>query len=533
MRATQHARLSSNRAHPMKPTRLIQALATTFALTLATMSTAHAAGVLDSASQVWATSHAGTPSGFLSEIVAFDAASKTLWIAGVKGVSVLDAKTGAALSFIDVSAFGAINSVAIHNGIAAFAIEASDRKLPGVVQLYDTTSRSLLAGTNTITVGSLPDMLTFTPDGSRLLVANEATPNWIDKVVNDYGTRVGTSVPRVYGPSAKDPVGSVSIIDVASRTVTSTATLAGVAQSGSHIRTGTGMDFEPEYIAVNKAGTEAYVSLQEANAMGVLNLQSGQFTKVIGLGAKDFSQASNAIDAVYNDGQVSFQAVAAKGLYMPDGMASFSKGSKTYVVMANEGDYREDDADRSAASSVGASGLTSTLRISNTDSSAGNLFTAGARSFSIRDTDGNLVYDSGNILDVQANVAGIYDDNRSRDKGVEPEGVELMEIGGKTFAFVGLERTTTGAVAVFDIDVNDPSKTSFVRMLKVGQFRPEGLKGFTMDGMHYLAVASEGADGVNAGTTLFALAPVPEPSSYALMLAGLAGVGLMARRRRS
>jgi DNA-binding beta-propeller fold protein YncE len=516
----------------MKPTRLIQALSTTFALTLATLGSANAASVLDGASQVWANALTSTP-GFVSEIVAFDATSKTLWVAGVKGVNVLDAKTGASLSFIDTSAWGSINSVAVHNGIAAFAIEASDRKLPGVVQLYDTTSRSLLAGTNTIAVGSLPDMLTFTPDGSRLLVANEGTPNWVDGGVNDYGTRIGTSVPRVYGTSANDPIGSVSIIDVASRTVTATATLAGVTQTGSHIRTGTGMDFEPEYIAVNKAGTEAYVSLQEANAMGVLNLQSGQFTKVVGLGAKDFSQAGNAIDTL-NNGTVSFANVAAKGLYMPDGMATFQAGAKTYVVMANEGDFREDDADRSAASSgsLGGTGNLANLRVSNTDSSAGNLFAAGARSFSIRDADGNLVYDSGNILDVQAHLAGIYDDGRSRDKGVEPEGVELMEIGGKTFAFVGLERTTSGAVAVFDIDVNDPSKTSFVRMLTVGQLRPEGLEGFTMDGMHYLAIASEGADGVNPGTTLFALAPVPEPSTYALMLAGLAGVGLMARRRR-
>lgn len=512
----------------MKPTRLIQALTATFAFALSA-GTASAAGVLDGASQIWGTNHAGAPGGFLSEIVAFDAATKTLWVSGVNGVSVLDAKTGASLSFINTSAWGSINSVAIHNGVAAFAIEASDRKLPGVVQLYDTTSRSLLSGTSTIAVGSLPDMLTFTPDGSRILVANEATPN-----VVDYGARIGTTVPRVYGTSANDPAGSVSIINVASRSVVSTATLAGVPTTGSHIRTNTGMDFEPEYIAVNKAGTQAYVSLQEANAMGVLDLQSGQFNKVVGLGTKDFAQAGNAIDAVYNDGQASFQAVAAKGLYMPDGMASFTQGGKTYVVMANEGDFREDDADRSAASSVGTSGPTGTLRISNTDSSAGNLYTAGARSFSIRDADGNVVYDSGNILDVQAAAAGIYNDNRSRDKGVEPEGVELMAIGGKTFAFIGLERTTTGAVAVFEIDANDPSKTSFVRMLTVnGQIAPEGLEGFTMDGMHYLAVSSEGADGIGAGTALFALAPVPEPSTYAMLLGGLGLVGWMARRRKA
>jgi DNA-binding beta-propeller fold protein YncE len=532
MQPAQHARLLTIPPHsdrtPMKPTRLIQALAATFALALGS-GASHAASVLDGASLAWTTTHAGTPAGFLSEIVAFDSATKTLWVSGVNGVNVLDARTGASLSFIDTTAWGSINSVAIHNGIAAFAIEATDRRLPGVVQLYDTTSRSLLAGTNTLAVGALPDMLTFTPDGSRLIVANEGTPN-----AGDYGSRIGTTTPRQYGSNPRDPVGSVSIIDVASRSVVSTATLAGVPQSGSHIRSNTGMDFEPEYIAVNKAGTQAYVSLQEANAMGVLDLKSGQFTKVVGLGAKDFSQPGNEVDPL-NNGSVSFQSVAAKGLYMPDGMATFEAKGKTYVVMANEGDFREDDADRSAASSVGATGVLANLRISNTDSSAGNLYAAGARSISIRDADGQLVWDSGSLLDRAAHQAGLYDDGRSRDKGVEPEGIELMEIGGKTFAFVGLERTTTGAVAVFDIDLNDPTQTSFVRLLTIGgQMRPEGLKGFTMDGMHWLAVSSEGGDGgIGAGTALFALAPVPEPGTYALMLGGLGLVGAIARRRKA
>jgi DNA-binding beta-propeller fold protein YncE len=510
----------------MTPTRLFQALSAALAFSLGT-STAGAASLLDNAKHLWGVTHADAPQGFLPEIVAFDATTKTLWVSGVSGVNVLDARTGASLSFIDTRAWGSINSVAIKNGVAAFAIEASDRTQPGLVQLYDTTSRSLLAGTNNIAVGALPDMLTFTPDGSRLLVANEGTPS-------TYGTRIGTSVPRSFGAAANDPVGSVSIIDVASRSIVSTATLAGVAQTGTHIRSNTGMDFEPEYITVNKAGTQAYVSLQEANAMGVLDLHSGQFTKVVGLGAKDFSLPGNAIDT-NNNGTISFQNVAVKGLYMPDGMASFEGGGKSYVVMANEGDYREDDGDRSAASTLGATGDLAPLRVSNTDSSRGNLFAAGARSFSIRDADGNLVYDSGNILDVQAHALGLYNDGRSRDKGVEPEGVEVMEIGGKTFAFIGLERTTTGAVAVFDIDVNDPSKTSFVRMLttSASQFAPEGLKGFTMDGMHYLAVASEGSGSDGAGTTVFALAPVPEPSTYALLLGGLGVIGAMARRRKA
>lgn len=464
--------------------------------------------------------------GQSAEISAFDDVTNTIWVAGVKGVDVLNAKTGARIEHIDTSSFGSINSVAIKNGVAAFAIESAVRTNPGVVKLYDTTTRSLSAGTNSISVGALPDMLTFTPDGKSLLVANEGTPS-------TYGARIGTSVPRTFSAAAVDPVGSVSIIDMVTRGVVGTPGFAGVAQTGSHIRTNTGMDFEPEYIAVNATGTKAYVGLQEANAMGVLNLQTKSFEKVIGLGAKDFSVAGNEIDPL-NNNSVSFGNFAAKGLYMPDGMAAYERSGKTYIVMANEGDFREDDGDRSAAGSagIGATAPLNNLRVLNTESSPGNLFAAGARSFSIRDEDGNLVYDSGSILDREAHQRGIYDDARSRDKGVEPEGVEIIEIGGRVYAFVGLERTTKSAVAVFDI--TDPGGVDFIDMIVTeGDLRPEGLKAFTMEGETFLAISNEGDDTSRGiGTTLYRINAVPEPESGLLILAGLLALGLTTRKNK-
>jgi len=369
-----------------------------------------------------------------------------------------------------------------------------------------------------VTVGALPDMLTFTPDGSKLLVANEATPT-------------------VYGNPALDPAGSVSIINMATRSVVATAGLSGVATSGSYLRTTTGMDFEPEYIAVNAAGTKAYVSLQEANGMGVLDLNTNSFASVIGLGAKDFNVAANAIDPNDRDYLVGstgptkteLRTVAVKGLYQPDGMAAYQAGNKTYIVMANEGDTREDDGDKARASTI--SGTTNDLKrlnISAPDSSPGNLVTFGARSFSIRDEAGNIVFDSGKQLDAEAIARGIYDDTRSDDKGVEPEGVELMTIGGRTYAFIGLERTTKAAVAIYD--VTDPSSASFMDMIVTdGDIAPEGIKGFTAGGVHYLAIANE----VSNTTTVYSLAPVPEPESYAMMLAGLGLLGVVARRRKA
>ena len=476
-----------------------------------------AASPIGSITKEWTYSHAST--GVTSEISAYDSITNTIWVAGVVGVDVLNATNGSLVQHINTSSFGSINSVAIKNGMAAFAIQSTVQTNAGVVKLYDTTSRSLVSGVNSITVGALPDMITFTPDGSKLLVANEGTPT-------TYGTRIGSTIPRSYNPAAVDPAGSVSIIDVGTRAVVATPGFVGVTQTGSNIRTNTGMDFEPEYIAVNAAGTKAYVTLQEANAIGILDLNTNSFEKVVGLGTKDFSLAGNSIDTRDNN-TITFASPNVKGLYMPDGIAAYEAGGATYLVTANEGDFREDDGDRSNASTVGGAGDLADLRISNTDSSTGNLLAAGGRSFSILDANGVLVFDSGDFLDKKAAELGIYDDVRSRQKGVEPEGVELFNLNGRVIAAIGLERTLKGAVALYDI--TDPANSSFLDMIVTdGDLAPEGLEAFEINGKSYLAIANESSN----TTTLYSLAPVPEPETYALLIAGLGLVGFSAKRRQ-
>lgn len=462
----------------------------------------------------WTYSHAQTGvAGLTSEISAYDKATNTIWVAGVVGVDVLNASTGSLLQHIDTSSYGAINSVAIHNGLAAFAIESSVRTDPGVVKLFDTSTRGLASGINSITVGALPDMVAFSPDGSRLLVANEATPT-------NY--------------AGFDPAGSVSIINVNSRSLITNAGFAGVPTSGSAIRN-PGMDYEPEYIAFNRTGTKAYVTLQEANAIGVLDLHTNSFSQVIGLGTKDFNTVATGIDPTdrdylngsSGDTRVELRPVAVKGLYQPDGIAAYEVNGQTYLVTANEGDTREDEADKARASTLkGTPEELKRLNISTIDSTPGNLVTFGTRDFTIRDEAGNIVFSSGNELDAKAIALGIYDDTRSDDKGVEPEGVELLQVGDRTLAFIGLERTLKSAVAVYD--VTDPSKASFLDMqVTDGDIAPEGLKAYFADGRWYLSIANE----VSNTTTLYSLSPVPEADSYAMMLAGLGLIGLVARRR--
>jgi alkaline phosphatase/2',3'-cyclic-nucleotide 2'-phosphodiesterase (5'-nucleotidase family)/3',5'-cyclic AMP phosphodiesterase CpdA/methionine-rich copper-binding protein CopC len=125
----------------------------------------------------------------------------------------------------------------------------------------------------------------------------------------------------------------------------------------------------------------------------------------------------------------------------------------------------------------------------------------GGRSISIMDSKGNIVYDSGDLIEQAAIHAGVYDDSRSDDKGTEPENVTLAEVGGQIYAYVALERANS--IAVFD--VTDPYHVSFVELVDVaadtGFLSPEGL--VTGDGL--LIVSHE----VEKGLAVYALADVP------------------------
>lgn len=482
-----------------------------------------------------------------AEITAFDPASKRLFVVnGANGtVDVLDLTDPAAparIATIDVAMLGAsVNSVAIYSGLVAVAIEGAVKTDPGKVALYRASDLALL---DSVIVGALPDMLVFSPDGKRLLVANEGEPN-------SYGQA-----------DSVDPEGSISVIDVVQNRLTNVRTADFRAWNGREpeLRTagvrifGPGanaaQDIEPEYIAISADNTTAYVTLQENNAIAVVDLASATVTAIRALGDKDHNLAGYGLDASDEDGAtdtntgtpaIRIAPQPVRGMYLPDAIARYDHGGNTYLVTANEGDVRSDwpgfneetrvrthctggldpavfgtnAASLLLDSNLGRLRITTTPNGGETGKNAAGQCTAlyafGGRSFSIWKSDGTRVFDSGDEFEqrtrtlTQANFNASHDNNtldgRSTSKGPEPEGVTLATYGRRTYAFIGLERI--GGVMVYDI--SNPAAPVFAtyvntRVGATGDRGPEGLtlipEGDSPNGKPLLVVGNE-----TSGTT--------------------------------
>ena len=517
-----------------------------------------------------------------AEIPAYDAQSKRLFVVNAKeGVvdifDMNDPTTPKWVGSLDAKAYlvdSEVNSVAVHDGMVALAIQAKIKTDHGIVALFNTQDSSFISQAS---VDALPDMLVFSPDGKTLLVANEGEPS------DDY---------------VIDPEGSVSIIDLTNIKAPTVRTADFKAFNGQEnalreqgIRifgpqATAAQDFEPEYITLSKDGKTAWVSLQENNALAKIDVTNAQVSAVYPLGFKDHGLTGNAIDVSDADGLDGTGSIQIKtwpnvrGLYMPDAIASYEVAGKTYIVSANEGDARawgEDNPNywgaklneneqqiiQSGQWISGALGdiqqglveewrvkhlfqpqgfsrrqgddLPPQLRLlaqgaelnpvnfaycgaqagdakacredhqlgrlnitwtqgyqKNADGSAklnerghlvyDHLYSFGTRSVSIwtenaTQTALELVWDSGDhfeqyiaqhhpeMFNFNHEEAGL--DNRSDNKGPEPEGVVIGQIGNQTFAFVGLERV--GGVMVYNI--TKPYSPKFIQYINSRDFK--------------------------------------------------------------
>jgi DNA-binding beta-propeller fold protein YncE len=414
-----------------------------------------------------------------SEITAYDSQTQRLFVVNNDGgaridvIDLKDVKLPKKLQSIDMAAMGgAANSVAVHGGRLAIGLEMANKQANGKVLIYNTTTLALI---KEVTVGALPDMVTFSPDGNFILSANEGEPN------DTY---------------TSDPIGSVSIIATNQNYAVKTLDFSGFAGALSSLSSKgfrvTGLnadmskDVEPEYITVSEDNKTAWVSLQENNGIARIDLTSQTITGIFPLGTKDFTLAQNFIDASDRDTKIELRTASVKGFFQPDAIASFTINNIPYIISANEGDaraytafneeLRTKDAKLDATlfpntatlkldANLGRLKLTAANGDTDKDGDYDELYTFGARSFAIwNGATGALVYDSGKELEEKTIAAGLYDDTRSDDKGVEPEGVTVATINNKKIAFVGLER----ADAVLVYDVTNPMMPIFLQLLKTG-----------------------------------------------------------------
>ncbi len=464
-------------------------------------------------------SDTGTASGVGgAEIPAFDPATDLAFAASNAGVQVVDLSNPSSpvmLAPIDLTAdpynlsSKDVSHVIVKNGVLAVSIISVPNTDPGTVAFIDPASRALLGS---VAVGAVPDQLIFTPDGSKVLVANE-----------------GEKELFATNPASINPEGSVSIIDVsggfAAPTV-QTATFASfngqeavLRARGIRIFPGNSaeLDLEPEYVAVSPDGLTAMVVLQEANAVAILDIATTTFTAINPLGLKNFSGmlADFSDRDSSSNGQLIklITGMPAYGMFMPDVIAAYQSGGQTFYVTANEGDDRNDfsaagetttvnnasyDLDNTVFPTEGVAPTTTPatsgsglkgnaqlgrLNVCNVPGLRGDLdedgdidriLSYGGRSFSILDAAGQRIFDSGDVIDriLTTYFPSNYDDGRSDNKSAEPEGVSIGVIGGRTYAFVGLERSHS--VMIFD--VTDPADVTFTTVAnRSGDLNPEGM----------------------------------------------------------
>jgi len=526
-----------------------------------------------------------------AEIVAYDADNARLYVVNsaartVDVLDIADPTTPVKINQIDATQYGgSANSVAVKNGLVAIAVEANFKQDPGQVVFFDLDGNFKKA----VTVGALPDMLTFSADGSKVLVANEGEPNHYNQ------------------PDSVDPEGSVSIIDLSSGVENATSQTAGfgayigqeAALRGNGVRiygpnANAAQDFEPEYIALSGDGTKAFVALQENNAIAVIDVATAQVTDILPLGYKNHGLPGNGLDASDQDGAINIQTYNnLYGMYQPDGIVTYEANGKTYLLTANEGDAREyiieipdpnspgdtievvTFAEEARVRSLGLNALdptafpdratlrnntvlgrltiTKTLGDTDGDNDFDELYVLGGRSFSIFEYTGtglDLVFDSGDeferiIADNLPDYFGFSNNNnrfddRSDNKGPEPEDIELAYIHGRVYAFIGLERI--GGFMTYD--VTDPLNPFFLQYITsrdfsggvdgspLGDLGPEGMLFINAEdspnGIPLLVIGNE----VSGSTAIFQVTPTPEPVTASLTLLALGGLAVATTGRR-
>ena len=413
-----------------------------------------------------------------TEIAAWHPGSKRLFVVDAgRGLRVIDLSDPATPRQVQEIIAEGVTSVAVHGDLVAFVRQPKAKAERGTLELRTPA----LDPVASIQVGFGPDMVCFTPDGKRLLVANE-------------GEADASGQP--------DPEGSIGVVDLAAgvarpsyrelRFGSFEARKSELAVRGLHCvspKATLAQDLEPEYVAVAPDGARAFATLQENNAIAVIDLTPGRerVERIEPLGFKDFSKCG--LDASDKDGGPNIKPWPVLGLYQPDTVKCFVHDGAVWLATANEGEERERgdvqepvrvgqlrhalDPALSAKENLGRLKVSSLRGDDDGDGVFERLYCFGGRSVSLWkvESDGSIsqVWDSGSQIEREMarrlpacfnadSKPGRTADTRSDAKGAEPEGIDIGVVSGRRLLFVGLER----AGGVMSWDITDPADPSFV-----------------------------------------------------------------------
>jgi len=421
-----------------------------------------------------------------AEIVAYDSGSQKLVTANsiANRLDIIDFSNPASpgpINSISLTALGGINSVDVRNGFIAVALQGTNPQDSGRIAFFDMTG----ALVSQVTVGAMPDMITYNHAGTKVYAPCEGEPT--------------------LATYAQDPEGNIAVVDISGGIPSVTnanvtlinfnsfdsqlATLraAGVRLYGNNGTATVSQDLEPEYITISDDDLTAWVTLQEANAIAKLNLLTNTVTAIIPLGKADHSLVANGLDASDQTSGINIANFPVKGMYLPDAITHMNIGGTNYIFTANEGDARADfgalnnEESRISGltldptvfvdqnilkSNVFLGRLNATRRTGDTDGDGDidEINVYGSRGFSVWDENGVLLFNSGNLLEKiianhptfsamfnASNTSGAVSvKNRSDDKGPEIEGVAVANIDGDHLLFASAERI--GGVFIFNID---------------------------------------------------------------------------------
>ncbi len=319
-----------------------------------------------------------------------------------------------------------------------------------------------------------------------------------DTTINSVDVRADGLTVATVEPATKTDVGTLLFFDAAAEqplplgevTVGALPDMVTITEGGSHALVSNEGEPAEDY-SVDPEGSISVISLQENNALAVVDIATATLTDILPLGTVDhYVVPLNVSD---RDEQINITTWPVKGHLLPDAIASYRVDGTNYIVTANEGDSRdwegyseelrvkkltlcedfqgmttEEIAELQKDENLGRLTVTTVDGYNVERGCHEEIYSFGTRGFSIVDQDGNRMFNSDDQFEqitalaspehFNSNHREANFEGRSDDKGPEPEGVTLGEIDGRTYAFIGLERI--GGIMVYD--VTDPTGVTFV-----------------------------------------------------------------------